>query len=287
MSLSVADALRDGLSRTFERSGLQLIVVFVVLRALSTVADDTLTRANVELAQELGGLPGGATAEFLPFLADAPTPYALGVGLLWGAVIVLVVAVIAEAVRIVAVRTLVSDRTDAVPAAFVSRNIVAATLNGFVGGIVVLTLTAIGLLVLVVPGVFLALSFFFVRQEIAVRDVNFVDAMAGSWELTSGSRIELLGLAAVIVFVGILASIPGVAIGFASPAVGTTVGIVARAGVLVFGIASAARAYDQLRAERDGLEDAEEEEAPPDEPEEPNYEDALSADDLAPPDAEG
>lgn len=276
MSLSVGDALRDGLGRTFERNGLLLIGVFVVLRVLATVADQTLTRANVSLARELGTLPAGAGA--LPGLGDAPTPYALALGVTGAFVLAIAVALFAETVRIVAVRTLVSDRTDTIPAEYATRHIVLATVNGFVGGIVVLTLTLIGLIALVVPGVFLALSFFFVRQEIAVRDVNFVDAMAGSWELASGHRVELLGLGAVLVLVGIIASIPGVLLGLVVPTLGTAVGVIARAVVIVFGVASAARAYEQLRSEDE-----------PDEPDEtvdgaPDYEGALTADDLPPPD---
>lgn len=272
MSLSVGDALRDGLGRTFERNGLQLIAVFVGLRLVSTVADDTLTRASIELARQRGVFPGPATTGFLPTMADTPTPYALALGLTGGLLLVLAAALLGEAIRIVAVRTLVSDRTDAIPVAFARRNIVVATLNGFVGGLVVFTLTAIGLVLLVVPGVFLALSFFFVRQEIAVRDVNFVDAMAGSWELTSGNRVELFGLAVVVLLVGFAASVPGFIVGFLSPAVGTTVNAIAQAIVLAFGVASAAQAYNQLRAP-----DAEEP------PEEETYEGALTADDLPSP----
>ncbi len=271
MSLSVGDALRDGLGRTFERNGLMLIGVFVVLRLLATVADQTLTRANLSVARELGTLPAGAGA--LPGLGDAPTPYALALGITGAFVLAIAVALFAETVRIVAVRTLVSDRTDTVPVAYATRNILFATVNGFVGGIVVLTLTVIGLVALVVPGVFLALSFFFVRQEIAVRDVNFVDAMAGSWELASGHRFQLLGLGAVLVLIGLIASIPGVLIGAVAPAVGTAVGVIARAVVIVFGVASAARAYEQLRS---GDE--------PDEPAETADDPTLTADDLAPPD---
>ena len=138
--------------------------------------------------------------------------------------------------------------------------------------LVVLTLTVIGLVALIVPGVFVAISFFFVRQEIAVRDVNFVDAMAGSWALTSGHRVELFGLAVVVFFAGLAAAIPGFIVGFASPAAGTALNAIARAVVLTFGVASAARAYDQLR-----------DTAADESSDEPRYEGALSADDLPSP----
>ncbi len=245
MPLSVGAALRDGLGRTFERNGLQLVAAVFVLRLATSVADDTLRRANRELAGQVGELPGGGAVDLL----GGPTPYALGVGVPAAFLLVVLVALLAEAVRIVAVRTLVSDRVDAVPAEYVRRNIGTATLNGFAGGVVVLTLTAIGLVLLVVPGVFLALSLFFVRQEIAVRDVNFVEAMSGSWELSAGHRLELLALAAALVLVELVVALPAALVAAVDPAVATFVGAALQAVVVVFGIASTCRAYDQLRSE--------------------------------------
>jgi len=277
MSLSVGEALRDGLGRTFERNGLLLMAVFVGLRAVSTVAADTLTRANLELARQLEAFPSEAVPTGLAGLAETPTPYALPVNLAMAFVLMMAVALVAEAVRIVAVRTLVSERRDTIPAAYARRNIVLATLNGFVGGIVVLTLTTIGLVALVLPGLFVGLSFFFIRQEIAVQDKNFVDAMAGSWELATGHRLELLWLGLALALVGLVASIPGFLIGMTAPGVGTAVGVLMRAVVLVFSVASVARAYEQLRAamaEDETTDDG------------PNYDSALTADELPPPDAD-
>lgn len=276
MSLSVGAALRNGLRRTFARNGLLLMVVFVGLRGTSTIAADTLTRANLELARQFDTLPGAAAPNGLQRLVETPTPYALPVGVGTALVLAIAVALLAEAVRIVAVRTLVSDRTDTVPPDFARRNIGLGTLNAFVGGIVVLTLTVVGLVAFILPGLFVALSFFFVRQEIAVRDVHFVDAMAGSWELTAGHRLELLGLAGALVLIGLVASIPGFLIGFVSAGAGSVVGVLSRAVVIVYSVATVARAYDQLRGE-------EEEEADTTE-DEPTYEGALSAEDLPPPD---
>lgn len=274
MSLSVGDALRDGLRRTFERNGLLLLVVFVGLRGTSTVAADTLARANLDLARQLDTLPGAAAPDGLQGIAETPTPYALPVEVGTAFLLAIVVALLAEAVRIVAVRTLVSDRTETIPSDYLRRNIGLATLNSFLGGIVVLTLTVVGLVALILPGIFLALSFFFVRQEIAVRDVNFVEAMAGSWELTAGNRIALLGLAMALVLIGLVASIPGFLIGFVSPGVGSVIGVLTRAVVIVFSVATVARAYDRLRTEDD--EATTEEEG--------QYEGALRAEDLPPPD---
>ena len=41
------------------------------------------------------------------------------------------------------------------------------------------------------PGVFIALSFFFVRQEIALENKNFIEALQDGWVMTRGERVEL------------------------------------------------------------------------------------------------
>ncbi|WP_380681252.1 hypothetical protein [Salinigranum sp. GCM10025319] len=256
MSLDISKALSDGFSRTFERNGLLLMVGFVLLGAIDAVAGQTSVAAGTRfLRRQLetlptgqgpgpgnpfagpGGLPG---AEQTPLALPVPLPVALG--------LVAVVAVLAEWVRIVGVRTLVSNETTTVPEEFLTRRALMATLNGVVGGIVVLILVVVGLLFLVVPGVFLALSFFFVRQEIAVEDRNFVDALSESWELTSGHRIELFALALVIVVIGFVVGLIGTGVGLAGiPLLTTAVNTVVGAVTTVFGIAVAARAYVQLK----------------------------------------
>lgn len=256
MSLDISKALSDGFSRTFERNGLLLMLVFLAFGAVNAVAGQTLSAAAARFVrQQLEQLPPGAmagpTGSAGPagaFPGAEQTPLALPIPLPAALVVVLFVALLAEAVRIVAVRTLVSDETERIPESFVSRNIVMATLNGFVGGIVVLILVGVGLLFLVVPGVFLAISFFFVRQEIAVEDQNFVDALSASWELTSGNRLGLFGLALVLVVIGLVVSAVAGAVGFAGIAILTTaVTTVVGAVTTVFSVAVAARAYDQLK----------------------------------------
>ena len=274
MSLSVTAVLREGLDRTFARNGLQLVAAFLVVRLATAVADQTLTRANLAVAAELGTFPSEFGGVPFPGLAETPTPFALGLGLGAAYVLFAAVAVLAEAVRLVAVRTFATDRTDAVPAADARRNLGPAVVNGVVGGLVVYTLTLLGLVVLVVPGLFLLAAFYFVRQEIALRDVTFVEAMSGSWALTAGHRFELFLLAVALVLAGLVASLPGFVVGGASPAAGAVLGAAGRAVVVVLGVASTTRAYVRLREAPDEAEE------PPEDP----YAGALGPDDLPPPD---
>lgn len=255
MSLDIGAALSNGLDRTFKRNALVLMGVFLVVGLVSTVASQTMNAGMMGEfpPTDTGGVPPG-----FPGAGDGTaSPLALPVPWPVAALVSLLMAVVAEVARIVAVRTLVSDETEEIPDEFVRHNIGLATVNSFVGNVIATVLIAIGLLFFIVPGIFLALSFFFVRQEVAVADKNFIDALADSWSLASGDRIELLGLAIILAVIGLVVGSPTAALFFLSPAAGAIVGVVLGSITTVFGIAVAARAYDQLRTERDAALDPE------------------------------
>ncbi len=249
MSLDIGAALRNGTRRTVKQNGLLLMGVFLLLGSASTVMTQSLTVAAVEAVQQLPTAPPPETSP--AFDETGPTPFSISLPLPVAAGGMLLLALVGEAVTIIAVRTLVSDATTGIPAELRRRHLGWATLNGFIGGIVVAVLTGIGFVLLVIPGIFLAISFFFVRQEIAVEDVNFVDAMAGSWGLAAGNRIELLVLAIVLLLISLLASVPTFATALLGPEASIATGVVIGAVTTVFNIAVAARAYDQLRTDRE------------------------------------
>jgi len=247
MALDIGAALRDGADRTVQRTGVVLMVGFAVLGLVTVVLQQTYLEWYFGFVERSGAVERS--------FETPPFPLSLGLSPLVAAVAALGVAVVAEAYRIVAVRTMVGDHTDRIPASLLTRNIGLATLNGFVGGVVVLLLIGVGSVLLVVPGVFLAVTFLFVRQEIAVRDVNFVDAMVGSWRLTSGERLRVLVLGIVWVTALLVALVVNAGVGAVLPAdspVSPVVGVLLRVPVTVFVVASAARAYVQLDAKRDG-----------------------------------
>lgn len=241
MSLDVGDALRDGASRTTEPNGLLLMVGFAAVALASLVA----RHSYISWAIEQGDVP----AELLDVAGPNPDPLAVGmpvlaaIGLWFGTVFV------AEGLRIVAIRTFVSDHTDRIPVALATRRIGWAVLNGFVGTFLVTVLIVLGGLLFILPGVFLAVSFFFVRQEIAVEDVNFVDAMRDSWERTGGNRVELAVLGMVWIALWLLVLVVTGAAGAAlasAPSVAAVVSVILGAPLSVFGVAVGARAYVQL-----------------------------------------
>jgi hypothetical protein len=280
MSLDIGAAITEGVERLRGRDGLVLVGAFVVVGVLSSVAGQSLlvelAEASLEVAQSPDAPPGtdveALRDQVRQVRANAPLAVDVSPGAAFGLAFLL--GILAEALRIVAIRVFYTARGERPDG--LGRNLPFATVNGFLGGIVVYALTALGLVFLVVPGVFLALALFFVRQEIAIEDRNFVDAMAESWTLTKGSRLNLFGLVLILaVLFGVNQLLPAAVAGSIGVDVaGTVVGAVVSPVVTVFGIAATTRAYAQLKgADSTGV----------DETDEPETVGALGPDDLPEP----
>lgn len=263
MSLDIGRALRDGFDRVSARNGLALLGVFVTFGLVNTVVEQSLIRVSIgQLLDDLSANPPSfegtdvTVEEFRDGIANVresvtdstPVAYLDSFSVLELVVAALVLAVLAEAIRIVAIRTFLSPETGSVPRDLATRNLGWAVLNGIVGGVVVGIIVVVGLLLLVAPGVFLAVSFLFVRQEIAIEDKTVVEALSGSWNLTSGDRFKLLALVVVLVLVAPVVSFVVGLLGSSTPVV--VVNIVVTSAILAYTVAVVSEAYDQLWAER-------------------------------------
>lgn len=243
MGLDVVVALREGVWRATGRNGLLLMGVLFLIGAVNAALSQTVLAGVVDVLVDLerADTTSISTAEAIgatPFALPIP-PVAAGVGLLGG-------WVLGQAVTVVAIRTFVSDTTEHIPQEYRRRRLGWVVVNALVGEVVVGVLVAVGLLLLVVPGIFLAISFYVTQQVIAVEDVNFVDAMYESWGLAAGNRIEVLVLAIVLVGLSIGLSLPGAVIGEVNPVLGATYDLAVSVPVTVFSIAAVSRAYVQL-----------------------------------------
>lgn len=259
MTLDIGDAVSAGASRLTTRNGFLLVGVFLAVGVLSAVAQQSLNvaafEALVSTAESAGtGQDGAFTADQLqqfrdqlqtqrrnsPLAVDVPAIAALGG--------VFTLALVAEAATMVAIRTFASEPSESLPGGATDR-LLPVTLNGFVGGVVLAVLVTIGLVLFVLPGLFLYIVFLFMRQEIALEDRNFVDALAESYEVTKGNRITLFGLVAVLFVVAIVGFLPSAFATIAGvPAiVGVAIGLLVGPVVTLFGVAVTTDAYLQLR----------------------------------------
>ena len=253
-SLDIGSLLSEGVDRLLSVTGAQLVVVLSVLGFVSTVlwqslfmtlieemlafVRETVDPADPQLQTAVDQLE--QTLETIGLTLDVSIPVILA-GLL-------VLALVGEAVMIVAARAFAADELDGIPAGLATRRLTIATIYGFLGGIVVAIGIVIGALFFFIPGVIVYIGTLFFRQEVAIADKGPLQAISGTWELTKGNRWFLLALAIVLLLIGFGMTL---VIGFLPGTVGTIVSTVATSVVGVFSIAVITEAYVRLRGTRD------------------------------------
>lgn len=133
-----------------------------------------------------------------------------------------------------------------ISAALFTRRIAPALVSAIIANVIVSLAVMIGFVLLIVPGLFLAVSFTFVVFAIGVEDAGPIEALQRSWELASGNRWRLLALVIIVgVATGLLGSV-GSLISIANQPIGQVVSLLITAplGVLSYGVL--ADAYVQL-----------------------------------------
>jgi len=104
-----------------------------------------------------------------------------------------------------------------------------------------------GFILLIVPGLYLAVSFTFVVFVIAVEDARAIPALRRSWSLANGNRWRLLAIVLVIgVVTGLVGSV-GSLVSLVDPTAGQVVSLVVTAPFSVLGYGVLADAFEQVR----------------------------------------
>ncbi len=237
MSLEVLEALKEGFSDAVSRNGLVFMAAAYVLGVVSTVG----TQSSLS----------GMFPSFSGIAAPQATPLAVGgPAVLWG-LVALLAWIGTVVLSIGVIRSFVNRKTEAIDKDYFKRNMLMAVVNIVVGGIVFGLAVGLGLILLVVPGIFIAVSLIFWQVYIAEEDQNFIDAFSNSWDLAKGNRLDLflLGIAVFLVgiAVGLVFGIPSTALGFLSPKIAALVAGIGNAFTTVFTLATLANAYNQLQ----------------------------------------
>jgi hypothetical protein len=244
MSLDIPAALEDGLSRIPTRVAAILFAAYLAVGAISTVAAQTLSLAVVDALQTT--VPAGATAPTMPGMGDGAL--ALDVGLPVAAALFLIQVVLAQVVGVVGTRTFVSDARASFPTGL-TRHLPWVVLNALVAGFVVNVLIGLGAIFLVVPGIYLAVAFYFVQFEVIIEEENALDALRTGWELTKGDRLAVFLLLLVVFAIGLASAVPSVVLGLVGAPTPLTVAVSLVAGAVagLLSVAIGARAYVQLK----------------------------------------
>lgn len=206
VALQIGRAISRGIRRTLNSTELALIVLTAVymltfVGALNIVVvaglpPEVRDRADVGLTLPLPGAVAGVV---------------VALGMLFGIVLYLAAA-----------RAFTggpAERASFSTELFTRR--IGRALASAVGANVVLTVAVLtGLVLLVVPGFFLAVSFVFVVFVIGVEDARMLDAFRRSWGLASGNRWRLFALVLVVgVGTGLLSGL-GSVVSVVDPIVG-------------------------------------------------------------------
>lgn len=241
-----ASALVEALRELRGRTGAALGALFLAVGVATVVARETLLAAAVEQYLSLGGDP--TTLPIDPATVG-DTPLALGLSYGVSVLLFLAIALVAEYAAIVTLRAVTGDTLRAAATRRLARTVAV----GFLVGLFVRVLVAVGLAAFVVPGVFIAISLLFAHAAIAVDDAGPIEALSTAWGLAAGRRVEVLGVVSLLValylsprlLAATVTGVPGLLLG----GVAIGVGNLLSAGVV-------GRAY---LAARDGVEaDAEE-----------------------------
>jgi len=234
MTLSIAASLQNGLRRSATRSGLVVFLLTLVYQIVLIAATNTLA---VDLLQQIGVDDVPAVGVTLP--VSMPVAAAIGVGaLLFGL-----------ASYPISVRLLSREQTAlaTLPRSLFTRRLGRLVVSTLAVTLVMTPPIVLGFL-LIVPGLYLAVSLQFTVFAIATEDAGPLTAFRRSWTLATGNRWRLLGMLVVAALIG-LASGLGTLAAAISPAAGQVVAAIATAAAVVVTYGVLADAFRQLGGE--------------------------------------
>ncbi len=239
-SIKIANTFRYAGGRIATRNGLLFVAAYALVQLLSQVATQSLA------ARVLAGqLPAGEAENLYPLAVDGPLAVSGG--------LTVVLFLCGTVLGVLAIRAF-HRNLDAFPTADHTRRLVRTTVVALVVSLLVSLAIAVGTVLLIFPGIFLAVSLVFAVLVAVVEDAGVIESLKRSWSLASGNRLRLFAIGFVFVLVsGIVGGVFGV-IGFFAPLVGEIAGAAATGAVTVFGLALVVGAYRQLSASADAVD---------------------------------
>jgi hypothetical protein len=247
MSIHLGDALSEGLERTSAQNGIQIAALYALTSLLIAIFSADMSAASGSMQTETSS----------PLLQSTQLQQEPILGLPVGIAVagLLVVYFSQLLLYVVAVRTFFSEKQETIPREFLTHNLPMLLANLVVGFGVYILLVGIGLIMLLVPGIYIALVLSFWYFECILADRNFVEAFRESRELTNGIKVELFLLGIVLVGLALVTNLVSVAVGLVLPQLATmTISSVLGGGVSAFSVAVYTSAYQQATAQ--GMGDA-------------------------------
>ncbi|MFC7020845.1 MULTISPECIES: hypothetical protein [Haloarcula] len=239
MALQIGRAISNGVRRSLSPVGIALMALTAVYVLLFTSSVNTIVADQLPPGVQQQGQIG----------LTLPLPSAVAGALAFAAIVFGMVIYIAAA------RAFTREGPDSgtVTGSLFTRRIGRALLSAVGANIVISIATFIGFLLLVIPGIFLMVSFAFALFVIAVEDARLVASLRRSWGIARGNRWRLAALLLVVgVVTGLISSLGSLA-SFVSPTLGQLVSLVVTTPLVIVSFAIIAEAYLQLRDEESGV----------------------------------
>lgn len=253
--MDIEKSIKTGFGKLQEKSGLTLVAVFFVIGLVSTIASQSQAAQFMEQFGGFEQLPSQLEGSFVESfagggpLAIESLPSSLISLMNLGSTIGYIVA------AIVGFRVFASGASDEIPSETYS-DLLMPTINAIIAGIVFGVVVAIGLVLFIIPGIYLIVALYFFTLFIALEGDSFIDALRSSWELTKGRRLSVFLFFVALVIVNIVFSIIGgiasLVLGGVSPQLGAIIGVAVGAAFTVFSLGALYDAYTQLREDRSG-----------------------------------
>ncbi|ERH01647.1 MAG: hypothetical protein J07HN6_01203 [Halonotius sp. J07HN6] len=236
MTLSIGRTLGNGLQRSLSLSGLVVFLLTAVSQLLLVGATNTLLADLVR--------------RWLPAASLSTTGFTLPVSTTVAALLGVVLILFGTFVFIIGTRLFTRDQRSlsTIPRGVFTHRIGRAFLSGLAVSVIITPFITAGMLLLV-PGLFLAVSFQFAIFAVGVEDAGPITACRRSWRLARGNRWRLLGLVAVFTALAIVASSVAALLSVVSPVAGQIASVVALSGTVVVLYAMLADAFLQLSGE--------------------------------------
>ena len=236
MTLPLGQTFTKGIHRTLSISGLVIFVLTAVSQLLLVGATNTITVSII--------------AANFPDTTGVQTGYTLPVSLPIAAGIAVGVALFGVVVFTISTRLLTRDQHELsmIPSSSFTRRIGRATLSG-IGMSLILTPVILLGMPLIIPGLFLAVSFQFGIFFIGVEDARAISALRRSWRLASGNRWRLLAILVVFTIAAMALSMVTSLLSLMFPVAGQIISVVALSAMVVLLYGILAEAYLVLRDE--------------------------------------
>ena len=234
MTLQIGTALSRGSRRALSTSGIVLMILTIAYQ-LAFIGSFNTALKNL--------LPAGAQQGQIGVTLPISTSVS--------GVLAMLAILFGTYVFVLTTRLLSRDLNElsSLPGELFSRRIGRALLSAVVANVVVSIAVTLGFVALLLPGIFLSVSFVFVVFAIGVEDAGPIGSLRRSWELATGNRWRLFGLVLLVgIVVGLVSGLTSV-LTLADPVLGqiVTITVVSVLSIVNYGIV--ADAFVQLRAE--------------------------------------